>query len=143
MWWSLATSRLGIAAIAVVLGSSAAAGTYIKGRVDGWQNYEDAANAATVKALTDRFDEFTAELAVNRAEGDYARSEIQSAAQIIQENSNEIAGLLDRITCPSDRRVGLRVDTATEAAAAAINRAARRGVDDSAERRGPADTAPD
>ena len=142
-WLQLFTSRLGIAAMAAIVGASACAGTYIKGRVDGWGNYEDAANARAVKTLTERFDVFTAELETNRAEGDFARQEIQSAGQIFQETSNEIASLLDRFACPSDPRVSLRVDTATQAAAAAIDRAARRGADDTPDKRRPADASPD
>jgi hypothetical protein len=132
---SFLTSRLGIAGVGMVAALSLSATAYINGRMTGWQNYEDAANAAQVKALTDRFDIFEADLVENREEGDFARDQIDAAGQNIERTAREIASLLDRLSCPADPRVSVRVDDATEASAAAIDRAAGRGVDDPPERR--------
>lgn len=121
-------------ALGLAVAGIGSAGLYVKGRVDGWANYEAAQNASTITALTERFDVFEADLAENRAEGDAARSDIAGAAREVRSIRNEISGLADRLDCLSDPRVGVRVDAAAQSAAAAIDRAAGQRIDGDAER---------
>lgn len=128
-------------AIGLAVAGASSAGLYIKGRVDGWDKRQAKIDAAWVQDLRDMQAAFLVDLSRNTEDGDTARGEIAGVARTIGGLRNEIASLADRLDCPSDERVSVRADEARIAAAAAIDRAAGSGADDSPERGGPADPA--
>lgn len=134
---AMSSARAFAAGLALGLGFTAAgtAGAYIKGRMDGWSRYEDRQTRAALAELTGRMDSFLADLETNTADGDRARAGIQSATQALQEARDALVHSSDLFVCPADPDVGLRIDAAQAAAAAAINRAAGPGGDDLPERR--------
>jgi hypothetical protein len=133
---AMSSARAFAAGLALGFGFTIAgtATAYIKGRMDGWARYEDRQTEAALAELTGRMDTFLADLEANTADGDRARAGMQSATQALEEARNALVYTSDLFVCPADPGVGLRIDAAQAAAAAAINRAAGPRGDDRPER---------
>lgn len=120
-------SSIQAVALAGAIGLAAGGGAYVKGRVDGWAEREEAQKVTDLGALAQRVTAFEDQLRENAAQG-ATLEEIQGLLQAETEGlSDEIA---DMFVCPTDpvrRRV---LNAGADAANRALDRAAGRPVDD-------------
>jgi len=120
-------STLHTVALTGAIGLAATGGAYVKGRIDGWAEREEAQQVTDLHALTVRVSSFEDQLRENARQG-ATLEEIQGLLQAETEGlSDEIA---DMFVCPTDpvrRRV---LNAGADAANRALDRAAGRPVDD-------------
>lgn len=130
MLMGLITSKLGLSALALAGAASLVAGAYTTGRIHGWQNHADQNAREDLAALMGQLDTFLSDQKTNAAEGDQARLILSDAARTMEDARRVISDASAAFVCPADPAVSVSVDSASQAARRAIDRAAGRGGDD-------------
>lgn len=106
-------------AVSIVMSSAA----YVKGRMDGWANYETAQESADNAQAAANAETYRADVAVNQQDGVVSAQIDDNARLALSETDDELSRTPGAIVCPSDPARGLLVDQAVSEANAALSAA--------------------